>query len=180
MKINSQEANAIFESNNYVVFRNYATPPDVSLFNRVYVLEKRIEDAEGFNFGPMRIMPKYFFETKSVNNFYNDCSELYGVKTTLLLIEGDPEGTGTDRHSDQSNVVHWQCAGKSEWTFYDNPKPGIETKVMLNAGDVIWFKKDTDHSVKNLEYKYSIIFNEVELLKKFLIKKYNEAGKEFV
>ena len=104
---------------------------------------------------------------------------MYKVKTSLLLISGNTEGHGTARHSDQSNVLHWQCVGSSEWTFYDNPEIGVETKVMLNAGDIIWFKKDKDHSVKNLEDKYSIVFNEVELLKNFLIKKYAENGMKF-
>jgi tRNA G10 N-methylase Trm11 len=178
MKINSKEARAILELNNFVIFKNYLNPPEKNLFEKAYAEKKSVEHDDGYNYGPMAIMPKYFFEVKSVNDFYNECSNLYGVETSLLLISGNAD-QGTNRHSDQSNVIHWQCAGKSEWTFYNNPEPNIETKIILNAGDVIWFKKDKDHSVKNLQFKYSIIFNEVELLKNFLTKKYAESGMEF-
>ena len=69
--------------------------------------------------------------------------------------------------------------GKSEWTFYDNPTEGTETKFILNAGDVVWFKKGKNHSVQNLEDKFSIIFNEKNILKDFLVKQYAAVGKEF-
>jgi hypothetical protein len=179
MKINSKEARKILDLNNFVIFKNYLNPPEKYLFDKAYAEKKSVEDNDGYDYGPMAKMPKYFFENKSVNNFYNECSDLYGVRTDLLLISGNSKKPGTARHSDQSNVLHWQCFGKSEWTFYDNPEIGVETKVMLNAGDIIWFKKDKDHSVRNLGYKYSIIFNEVELLKNFLIKKYSENGMKF-
>ena len=179
MKINSQEARKILDLNNFVIFKNYLNPPDKHLFDKAYQPERQVRHSDGHYYGSMAIMPENFFENKSVNDFYNECSDLYGVKTTLLLISGDPKNKGTSRHSDQSNVLHWQCFGKSQWTFYDNPEIGVETKVMLNAGDIIWFKKDNDHSVRNIGYKYSIIFNEVELLKNFLIKKYSENGMKF-
>lgn len=179
MKINSEEARAILDLNNFVIFKNYLNPPDKYLFDNVYRPKDEIRHSDGHNYGSMAIMPEIFFKNKSVNDFYNECSDLYGVKTALLLISGNSKGHGTARHSDQSNVLHWQCVGKSEWTFYDNPVPNAETKVILNAGDIIWFKKDNDHSVRNLGDKYSIVFNEVELLKNFLIKKYSENGMEF-
>jgi hypothetical protein len=136
MKINSKEARVILDLNNFVIFKNYLTPPEKDLFDKAYAEKKSVEHNDGYNYGPMAKMPEYFFNIESVNNFYNECSDLYGVKTDLLLIRGNAD-QGTNRHSDQSNVVHWQCAGQSEWTFYDNPKPGAETKVMLNAGDII-------------------------------------------
>jgi hypothetical protein len=179
MKINSQEAREILDLNNFVIFENYLNPPEKYLFDKAYAEKKSVEHNDGYNYGPMAIMPENFFENKSVNDFYNECSDLYGVKTSLLLISGNSKGQSTARHSDQSNVLHWQCVGSSEWTFYNNPEIGVETKVMLNAGDIIWFKKDNDHSVRNLENKYSIVFNEVELLKNFLIKKYSDNGLEF-
>jgi hypothetical protein len=178
MKINSEEARAILDLNNFVVFKNYFNPPEQELFDKVYETKRSVKHNDGYNYGAMAKMPKYFFKNENVKNFYKECSDLYGVETDLLLIDGNP-GQGTSRHSDQSNVLHWQCTGESEWTFYDNPEPGVETKVLLNAGDIIWFKKDNDHSVKNLKLKYSIIFNEVELLKRFLTKKYAENGMEF-
>jgi len=180
MKINSKEARASLDANNYVVFRNYATPPDGSLFDKAYGPKSEVLDDSGFDYGPMRIMPEYFFEDENVSNFYNECSDTYGVKTTALLIEGNVWGKGTDKHSDLSDVLHWQCSGKSEWTFYDNPKKGSKIKVILSAGDIIWFKKDQDHSVQNLESKRSIIFMSSNILKDFLVKKYAAAGREFV
>jgi hypothetical protein len=35
MKISSEEARAILDTNNYVVFRNYATPPDLYLIKHI-------------------------------------------------------------------------------------------------------------------------------------------------
>ena len=192
MKINSEEARGLFDANNYLVFRNYATPPATSLFykayekNTPYELNKPYEkkehfiDSYGKNLGPMMSLPEYFFEDENVNNFYNECSDLYGVKTTLLLIEGRAVGSPTSRHCDASDVIHWQCMGKSEWTFYDNPTEGVETKIILNAGDIMWFKKDKDHSVVNLEDKFSIIFMASDALRNFLIKQFAAAGKEFI
>jgi hypothetical protein len=179
MKINSKEASAVLEQNKYVVFRNYLTPPEGFLFDKAYGPKSEVLDESGSDYGPMRMMPEYFFENKNVSDFYDECSSLYGVKTTPLLIEGNVYGKGTDRHSDLSDVLHWQCSGKSEWTFYDNPQNGSTTKVLLASGDIIWFKKDQDHSVENLDTKRSIIFMSTNILKDFLVKKYAEVGREF-
>lgn len=179
MKINSEEARALLDLNNYVIFRNYATPPDASLFKEAFGAKKELLDSDGFDYGPMKIMPSHFFEIENVDNFYNECVEVFGAKTTPLLIEGNTKGKGTDKHSDLADVIHWQCKGESEWTFYDNPETGVETKITLTAGDAIWFKKDNDHSVENLKDKYSIIVMSTNILKDFLVKKYAEAGREF-
>jgi len=179
MKISSEEARVILDTNNYVVFRNYLTPPEGFLFDKAYGSKSEVLDESGFDYGPMRMMPEYFFENKNVSDFYDECSSVYGVKTTPLLIEGHVYGKGTDRHSDLSDVIHWQCSGKSEWTFYDNPTEGTYTKIILNAGDIIWFKKDQDHSVENLDSKRSIIFMSTNILKDFLVKKYAAVGREF-
>lgn len=180
MKLNSKEAKALLHENNYVVFRNYATPPSRSLFDKAYEkIDSVTNSDDGKPLGPMKTVPEYFFEDENVSNFYDECSELYNSKTTLLLIEGKGLGSPTTRHSDLNDVIHWQCLGKSEWTFYDNPTEGSETKVIMNAGDVIWFKKDKDHSVQNLEDKFAIIFMEKNILRDFLIKQYAAAGREF-
>ncbi len=183
MKISSEEARAILDTNNYVVFRNYATPPARSLFDKAYEQKENVTNSDdGKPLGSMKVVPEYFFENANVDNFYNECSSLYGVKTTLLLIEGAGGGIPTTKHSDENDVIHWQCMGKSEWTFYDNPTDSIqlETKIILNAGDVVWFKKGKNHSVQNLEDKFSIIFNEKNILKDFLVKQYAAAGREFI
>lgn len=180
MKIGSNEALELLNKNNYVVFKNYVKPPDVSLFNKAYeTIEVVTNSDDGKPLGPMKAMPEYFFEDKNVSNFYDECSSFYNSRTTLLLIEGKGGGSPTTRHSDLNDVIHWQCLGKSEWTFYDNPTEGSETKVIMNAGDVIWFKKDKDHSVQNLEDKFAIIFMEKNILRDFLIKQYAAAGREF-
>lgn len=179
MEINSEETRTIVNSNKYLVFRNYGTPPHRYLFDQAFGKKETIMDNEGQDFGPMRMLPEYFFENENVSNFINECSNTYGVKTTPLLIEGKAEGQGTKKHSDEADVIHWQCLGKSEWTMYDNPTEGTETKFILNAGDVVWFKKHQDHSVQNLEDKFSIIFMSNDVLKAFLIKKYAAVGKEF-
>ena len=179
MKINSEEARTIVDSNKYLVFRNYGTPPTRSLFEKAYGPQQKVMDSRGYDFGSMRMLPEYFFENENVSNFINECSNTYGVKTTPLIIEGQAEGQGTKKHSDEADVIHWQCMGKSEWTMYDNPTEGTETKFILNAGDVVWFKKHQNHSVQNLESKFSIIFMSNDILKEFLIKKYAAVGKEF-
>jgi hypothetical protein len=179
MKINSKEAREELELNNFVIFRNYATPPDVSLFYKAFGAKKELLADDGFDYGPMRVMPEYFFYHKDVSDFYDECSEVFGEKTTPLLIEGHSKGKGTDRHHDLADVIHWQCSGQSEWTFYDNPTDGSETKIILNGGDIIWFKKNNDHSVENLKDKQSIIVMSSNILKDFLVKKYAEAGREF-
>jgi hypothetical protein len=183
MKISSEEARVILDTNNYVVFRNYATPPARSLFDKAYEQKENVTNSDdGKPLGSMKVVPEYFFEDANVDNFYNECSSLYGIKTTLLLIEGVGGGSPTTKHSDENDVIHWQCMGKSEWTFYDNPTDSIqfETKIILNAGDVVWFKKGKNHSVQNLEDKFSIIFNEKNILKDFLVKQYAAAGREFI
>jgi hypothetical protein len=181
MKINSEEARVILDTNNYVVFRNYATPPARSLFDKAYEQKENVTNSDdGKPLGSMKVVPEYFFEDANVDNFYNECSSLYGVKTTLLLIEGGAGGSPTTRHSDLADVIHWQCGGKSEWTFYDKSSWDSKTKIIMNAGDVIWFKKNQDHSVQNLEDKVSIIFMENNILKDFLVKQYAAAGREFI
>jgi hypothetical protein len=179
MKINSKEARAEIDANNYVIFRNYAPTPDASLFREAFGAKKELLDSDGFDYGPMKIMPDRFFEEKSVYDFYNECVEVFGEKTTPLIIEGNAKGKGTDRHHDLADVIHWQCNGESEWIFYDIPEPGAETKIQLSDGDVIWFKKHNDHSVENIRDKYSIIVMSTNILKDFLVKKYAEAGREF-
>lgn len=180
MKINSEEARAQFEANGYVIFRNYATPPDASLFNQVYKRRKNVTNSEdGKSLGSMKIVPEYFFEDNGVSDFYNECLSIYGKKTTMLLIQGKGLADPTTRHSDLADVIHWQCSGLSEWTFYDHPAEGSETKIIMNSGDAIWFKKNQDHSVQNLEDKVSIIFMENNILKDFLTKQYAAAGKVF-
>lgn len=180
MRINSKEARAELEANRYVIFRNYATPPDASLFDKAYKEKENVTNSDdGKPLGSMKTIPEYFFKDKNVDAFYNECSSIYDVKTTLLLIEGKGGGSPTTKHSDLADVIHWQCSGKSEWTFYDNPSEGTETKIIMNAGDAIWFKKHQDHSVQNLEDKVSIIFMENNILKDFLTKQYAAAGKDF-
>lgn len=180
MKLNSKEAKALLEENNYVVFRNYATPPLRSLFDKAYAKTESVNNSDdGKPLGSMKTIPEYFFENKNVSNFYDECSSIYGVDTTLLLIEGKGGGSPTTKHSDLADVIHWQCSGQSEWTFYNRPTEGSETKVIMNSGDAIWFKKHQDHSVQNLTDKVSIIFMENNILKDFLTKQYAAAGKEF-
>jgi hypothetical protein len=180
MKINSKEALESLNANKYIVFRNYATPPEASLFDKAYAKKENVTNSDdGKPLGSMKTVPKYFFENESVSNFYNECSSLYGVDTTLLLIEGKGGGSPTTKHSDLADVIHWQCSGQAEWTFYDNPVKGSETKIIMNAGDAIWFKKNQDHSVQNLTDKVSIIFMENNILKDFLTKQYAAAGKVF-
>lgn len=180
MNISSKEALAELESNRYIVFRNYATPPDKSLFYKAYQLRESVTNSnDGKPLGSMKTVPEYFFENKDVDDFYKECSGVYNPDTTLLLIEGKGGGSPTTRHSDLADVIHWQCSGKSEWTFYDNPTEGSETKIIMNAGDIMWFKKHQDHSVQNLEDKFSIIFMENNILKDFLTKQYAAAGRTF-
>jgi|694.fasta_scaffold00118_82 hypothetical protein len=180
MNIKSKEALAELELNKHIIFRNYATPPDISLFYKAYKTQEDVTNSEdGKPLGSMKIAPQYFFEDKTVDNFYKECSSVYNVQTTLLLLEGAGGGSPTTRHSDEADVIHWQCMGKSEWTMYDNPTKGSETKFILNAGDVVWFKKHQDHSVQNLENKVSIIFMENNILKDFLTKQYAAVGKVF-
>lgn len=176
MRISSKEAREILDADNFVLFRNYATPPDVSLFYKAYT---EPEYVTGSDLGPMKILPKYFFENKNVSNFYDECSNLYGVNTTLLLISGVKSENITEKHSDESDVIHWQCIGQSEWTMYDNPK-GSKTKFILNAGDIVLFKESQYHSVKNLQTKFSIIFNSNNILRDSIKKRYSDLGIQFI
>ena len=181
MKINSQEAREIFDLNHYVIFRNYLDVPDISLFDEAYQQKADVSNSNDSKpLGSMKIVPEYFFKDKNVINFYDECSSLYNVKTTLLMLEGTGGGSPTSRHSDQSDVIHWQCGGQSEWIFYDLPTKGSETKFIMNSGDVIWFQKDRDHSVQNLKDKVSIIFNEKNYLRDFIKKQYAAVGLEFI
>jgi hypothetical protein len=188
MKISSEEARVIFDTNNYVVFRNYTTPPARYLFDKAYEKRESVGDPFGGDYSSIKIMPKYFFENKDVNDFYNECLSMYDETNTYYIISGE-KGSETGRHSDDADVIHQQCMGKSEWTMYEGlieshqERQNIEkkmTKIILNAGDVIWFKKHQEHSVQNLEDKFSIIFMSNETLKNFITKWYNELGKEFI
>lgn len=46
MKINSEEARTILDTNDYVVFRNYATPPDASLFDKAYKQKEDVTNSD--------------------------------------------------------------------------------------------------------------------------------------
>lgn len=64
MKISSEEARVILDTNNYVVFRNYLTPPEGFLFDKAYGSKSEVLDESGFDYGPMRMMPEYFLKIK--------------------------------------------------------------------------------------------------------------------
>ena len=63
--------------------------------------------------------------------------------------------------------------------MYDNPK-GSKTKFILNAGDIVLFKESQYHSVKNLQTKFSIIFNSNNILRDSIKKRYSDLGIQFI
>jgi hypothetical protein len=170
------QARDLIKEKNYVVFKNNLEPPDLSLFVNLYKNKTDVYDTPARNYSNIKIASGSFLENSSVNQFYSKCLEVYGEPNTFYTFEG-AANTGSDTHTDSADVIHWQCYGKSEWTLYN----GIENseKIILEPGDVIWFKQGQRHSTFNLEPKMSLIFMSNEDLKKIIVEKYIQAGLDF-
>ena len=174
--MNIDQARDLIKEKNYVVFKNNLESPDLSLFVNLYKNKTDVYDTPARNYSNIKIASGSFLENSSVNQFYSKCLEVYGEPNTFYTFEG-AANTGSDTHTDSADVIHWQCYGKSEWTLYN----GIENseKIILEPGDVIWFKQGQRHSTFNLEPKMSLIFMSNEDLKKIIVEKYIQAGLDF-
>ena len=62
--------------------------------------------------------------------------------------------SGTDEHVDPHDILHWQCRGATYWFIGKNSE-----QIMLEPGDLIWFRANTKHRTENITEKYSLIFN---------------------
>jgi len=174
--MNMDQAKDAIKEKKYVVFKNNLESPDLTLFTDLYRNRADVWDTRAKNYSNIKIVSNDFLNNPSVNEFYNKCLEVYGEPNTFYTFEGAAK-TGSDTHSDSADVVHWQCHGKSEWTLYEDaaePK-----KIILEAGDVIWFKKGQLHSTFNLEPKMSLIFMSNEDLKKMISERYTQSGLSF-
>jgi beta-galactosidase beta subunit len=170
------QAKDVVKEKNYVVFKNNLESPDLSLFADLYKNRVDVWDTLAKNYSNIKIASGSFLENSSVNKFYNKCLEIYGEPNTFYTFEG-AANTGSAVHSDSADVIHWQCHGKSEWTLYDDTSKPV--KIILEPGDVIWFKQGQRHSTFNLEPKMSLIFMSNEDLKKIIVEKYIQAGLDF-
>jgi len=97
----------------------------------------------------------------TIRNFFIDASKSYpGVEFEMFAMRAetfrnlDPANSGTYQHTDPHDVVHWQCRGASEWFMGED-----QESVLLEPGDLIWFKANTKHRIENLTEKYALIFN---------------------
>ena len=167
------QAKDVIKEKNYVVFKNNLESPDLSLFTDLYKNRTEVLDAYAKNYSNIKIASGGFLENPSVKEFYSKCLEIYGEPNTFYTFEG-AKNSGSNTHSDSADVIHWQCHGKSEWTLYDDTSEPV--KIILEPGDVIWFKKGQKHSTFNLEPKMSLIFMSNEDLKKLISKTYTQSG----
>ena len=174
--MNMDQAKNVIKEKNYVVFKNNFDSPDIRAFIDLYKNRSEVFDVYAKNYSNIKIVSNDFLENPSVKEFYNKCLEIYGEPNTFYTFEGAVR-SGSDTHSDSADVVHWQCHGKSEWTLYDETSEPV--KIILEPGDVIWFKKGQRHSTFNLEPKMSLIFMSNEDLKKIISERYTQSGLDF-
>lgn len=182
-RLTSAAALSSLNDNNYVVFRNYMDKMDESLITNIFKSKQKIYDQNGNNLECIRLVPQSLMSNDNVNKFYSECFSIYGDNNTFYVIEGvKSKEIATEKHHDLSDVIHWQCVGQSEWTIYN----GLYTeskddfvKVILNAGDVIWFKEGLEHQVINKQDKFSIIFMSNKNLKNHIEKIYKNNGLSF-
>lgn len=174
--MNMDQAKNVIKEKKYVVFKNNFDSPDIKAFMDLYKNKIDVYNTPARNYSNIKIVSGSFLENPSVNKFYNNCLEIYGEPNTFYTFEGASK-TGTDIHTDSADVIHWQCYGKSEWTMHDGIDGPI--KIILEAGDAIWFKQGQRHSTFNLEPKMSLIFMSNEDLKKIIVEKYTQAGLDF-
>lgn len=66
-----------------------------------------------------------------------------------------PDDSGTPSHTDEADTLHWQCRGATEWIIGSS-----SDSVILEPGDLIWFRANTWHKTSNLTEKCSLMFSE--------------------
>jgi len=139
-------------SKNYLIIKDYPleVPPE----------SKFIELYKGFRQGLSSVPDNLIAdEYSSFHKLHQECLKIYGHEpNSYFTIEGK-SGSGTERHFDGCDVIHWQCHGQSEWTLESDGETEV---VVLNAGDIIWFKRGVHHTVMNLTDKFSVIFMAME------------------
>jgi hypothetical protein len=170
------QARDLIKEKKYVVFKNNLESPDLNLFTDLYKNRADVWDTRAKNYSNIKIVSNDFLQNPSVKEFYGKCLEIYGEPNTFYTFEG-AANTGSDTHSDSADVIHWQCHGKSEWTLYNETSKPL--KIILEPGDVIWFKQGQEHSTFNLEPKMSLIFMSNEDLKKIISERYTQSGLDF-
>jgi len=91
--------------------------------------------------------------------FLDECLEAYPIiDYEYYLMESRTfrnmdKNSGTEFHVDESDVLHWQCRGATQWIIGKN-----KDSFMLEPGDLLWFRANTEHSTENITEKYSLIF----------------------
>lgn len=136
----------------YAVIRNWHQPtPSIREFRELYDF--------GFEEGRVSIKERRYPESFKV--FLDEAIKAYpDVEYEFFLMECptfrnlDPDA-GTYLHTDPTDTIHWQCRGVSEWFI----GPDLES-IILEPGDLLWFKAQTQHRVENLTEKYALIFAE--------------------
>ncbi len=95
----------------------------------------------------------------NINSFLLECLDAYpeSIDTYMLYMIKGYGFSGSPRHQDPTDVIHWQCVGSSNWIIEDDSESIHE--IVLNPGDVLWFKKYAFHSVSNSDIKYGVVFN---------------------
>jgi len=96
---------------------------------------------------------KYFLD-ESIKAYPNVDYEFFLMQCSSFR-NLDPANSGTYRHSDPTDTLHWQCRGVSEWFMGEDME-----SIILEPGDLIWFSAHTKHKVENLTEKYALIFAE--------------------
>lgn len=104
--------------------------------------------------------------TNIMINFLNESIKAYpNIDYEFFLMQADsfrnlnPAESGTYVHTDPHDVLHWQCRGVTEWTIGKNSE-----LVLLEPGDLLWFRANTKHKTENLTEKYALIFNAGKLI----------------
>lgn len=105
-----------------------------------------------------RILLNEYNIPESLNSFLLECLDAYpeSIDTYRLYMLKGYASSGSPRHQDPTDVVQWQCVGSSNWIIEDENGPH---EIILNPGDVLWFKEFTWHEVLNSGIKYAVTFN---------------------
>lgn len=138
-------------TDDYLIIRNLDIPvPPPSTFERLYASGK----------SGLASVPEELYKDPETP-FYKLrelCLEVYGEPNSYFTLEGNP-GSGTERHMDGCDVIHWQAYGSAEWII---ESPSKSETTILNQGDLIWFKRGVYHTVINQSRKFSVVFMAME------------------
>jgi mannose-6-phosphate isomerase-like protein (cupin superfamily) len=140
----------------YAVFSNWHQPtPSWADFDNLY--DRSIEVGRISLEGRILTPEMQYFLDQSKDAYPDIEYDIY-IMESLNYRNLDPADSGTPKHSDPKDILHWQCRGATEWIIGKN-----DDVVILEPGDLLWFQANTNHKTSNLTEKCSLIFTEKDI-----------------